>query len=84
MVVRVSECPNIFAITFAHLPGSTPITHSTNPSSMIRRFARADGMSNSIEMKEGKRLMLIIRNAAGMMVHLQFVVDVEKQVEKMG
>jgi len=41
-------------------------------------------MSNTIEMKEGKRLMLIIRNAAGMMVHLQFVVDVEKQVEKMG
>ena len=37
-------------------------------------------MSITIELEDGKRSMLILRNAAGMMVHLQFVDDVNEEV----
>jgi hypothetical protein len=47
---------------------------------MIRKFNRADGMSITINIEEGKRPMLILRNASGNMVHLQFVDNVDEEV----
>jgi hypothetical protein len=47
---------------------------------MIRKFNSADGMSIVINIEEGKRPMLILRNASGMMVHLQFVDNIDEEV----
>ena len=50
---------------------------------MKRTLIRVDGMVITIDVADQKkRSMLILHDAAGRMVHLQFVEDVEKQIEQ--
>jgi len=49
---------------------------------MRRRFVRADGFYMTIDIEECKRSMLMLHRPDGTMAHLQFLDDIEWQVEQ--
>ena len=52
-------------------------------SPMKRKQVRADGFYIIIEVSKGKRDLLTLHDATGRMVHLQFVEDVDGEMEKL-
>jgi len=50
---------------------------------MKRKWVRGDGMYITIDTKDqGKESILTLHNSAGRMVHLQFVKELDEEIEK--